>query len=172
MSRLPDLERALFDAAARLDAQAMGQAAKPQARRHARRWRRRGTPLLAGLAGLLVAGGAVAAATGLLDRGDPVPVVTGSLRALVPGANGFTLASVRAADPDGGPAWGIGTYEAVPPPTGARVTCVVVGRIQDARLGVVGRDGVFGNDGRFHTLAPAAQSSSVCGGRADGGRSC
>jgi hypothetical protein len=49
------------------------------------------------------------------------------------------------------------------------VTCVVVGRIQDARLGVVGRDGVFGNDGRFHTLAPAAQSSSVCGGRADGG---
>jgi hypothetical protein len=186
MSRLPDLERALFDAAARLDAQATGNATASEERRHARRWRRRGTPLLAGLVSLLVAGAAVAAVTGLLDSGDPVPHAAGSPLEPVPAATGFTLASVRTSDPGGGPKWGIGTYDAIPTavPAGERpasaalaarlrsrrpVTCVVVGRIQDGQLGVVGRDGVFADDGRFHALAPAAQSSSACAGRAENG---
>jgi len=186
MSRLPDLERALFDAAARLDAQAVDNATAPDERRHARRWRRRSAPLLAGLVSLLVAAGAVAAVTGLLDDGDPVPHASGSPLKPVAAATGFTLASVRATDPDGGPRWGIGTYDAIPTAvsTGERpasaalaarlrsrkpVTCVVVGRIQDGRLGVVGRDGVFADDGRFHALAPAAQSSSACAGRAENG---
>lgn len=152
MSRLPDLERALVEAAERLEA--------PE-RRHARRWRRRGTPLLAGLATLVIAGGALAAATGLLDSGEPVPPAPASPglpKPMTPAA-GFTLASVRAPDPDGGPQWGIGTYDA------RGLTCVVVGRVQRGQLGVVGRDGVFGNDGRFHSLSPTAQSSGSCGGR-------
>jgi hypothetical protein len=151
---------------------------------HARRWRWRGTPLLAGLAGLLVAGGALAAVTGLLDSGDPVPNGPSSPLTPVPSTDAFTLASVRAADPDGGAEWGVGTYDAIPTaeasprgevPAGIaaqlrkRVTCVVVGRVQNGQLGVVGRDGVFGNDGRFHTLSPSAQGSSVCGGRAKDG---
>jgi hypothetical protein len=178
MSRLPDLERALFDAALRIDAQA---AAAPPAT-WARRRGRRSTPLLAALASLVVAGGAIAAATGLLDSGDPVPPAPGtSPLTPVKGTKGFTLAGVRASDPDGGPQWGIGTYDATqtnPSPQAPAdlaaqfrqtVTCVVVGRVQNGQLGVVGRDGVFGNDGRFHELAPSAQSSGVCGGRAKDG---
>ena len=181
MSRLPDLERALIDAATRLQAQASGTRAASDERRHARRWRRRGTPLLAGVATLVLAGGALAAATGLLDTGDRVPDAPDPTRAPLAATTGFTLASVRAPDPDGGPAWGVGTYHATPRPVnpgetstsaarvarprqGAIVTCVVVGRIQAERLGVVGRDGVFANDGRFHALSPAAQSSGTCSG--------
>jgi hypothetical protein len=186
MTRLPDLERVLFDAAARLDAQAAGSAAASEERRHARRWRRRGTPLLAGLATLALAGGALAAATGLLDSGDRIPDAPDAARTPVSPTSGFTLASVRAPDPDGGPAWGVGTYDATTrpikpgespaspgvvaqPPDRGRVTCVVVGRVQTGRLGVVGRDGVFANDGRFHALSPAAQSSGSCSARGESG---
>jgi hypothetical protein len=162
MSRLPDLERLLLAAAERIDAQAS--TATPD-RWRVRRWRRRGTPLLVGIVGLAVAGGAIAAATGFLDSGDPVPPAPKRQQPKpMNGTKGFTLAGVRAPDPDGGPQWAIGTYEAV-----SAVTCVVVGRVQNGRLGVIGRDGVFGNDGRFHELAPAAQSSSVCSGRAKDG---
>jgi hypothetical protein len=154
MSRLPELERELFDAAERLEAP-----------RHARRWRRRGAPLLVALGSLVVVGGAVAAATGLLATGDPVPPERGpSVVAPVRPSAGFRLAGVRVADPEGGPAWGIGTYD-----SGAGGTCVVVGRVQNRRLGVVGRDGVFGNDGRFHVLSPGSQGSAGCGGRAPDG---
>jgi hypothetical protein len=186
MSRLPDLERALFDAAARLEDQASRPPAARENARHARRWRRRSTPLLAAAAALLLAGGALAAATGLLSTGDRVPDARETARSPVAATTGFALASVRAADPDGGPAWGIGTYDATPrstksgqtpaPRALARqlrdrsgVTCVVVGRIQAGQLGVVGRDGVFANDGRFHALSPAAQSSGTCGGRGPSG---
>jgi hypothetical protein len=184
MSRLPDLERALFDAAARLEEQASRPPAERQDPRHARRWRRRSTPLLAAAATLLLAGGALAAATGLLSTGDRVPDAPETARSPVAPTTGFALASVRAADPDGGPAWGIGIYDAIPRSTKsgqtpaaralatqlrdqAAVTCVVVGRIQAGRLGVVGRDGVFANDGRF--LSPAAQSSGTCAGRGPSG---
>lgn len=182
MTRLPDLERALFDAAKRLDAQDVVAPTVAEDRRHARRWRRRSSPLLAVLAGLAVSGAAVAAAVGVLDTGTPVPRSSSPapLKPLSSG-EGLTLANVRAPDPDGGPPWGIGTYDAIPPPAAARapdgiaaqfhkpVTCLVVGRVQNGQLGVVGRDGVFRNDGRFHRLAPAAQSSSVCGGRTEHG---
>jgi hypothetical protein len=187
MTRLPELERVLFDAAARLDSQAAGSAAASDDRRHARRWRRRSTPLLAGLATLALAGGALAAATRLLDSGDRVPDAPNAARTPVSPTSGFTLASVRAADPDGGPAWGVGTYDATTRPIEpgetpaaasgvaaqlrdrAGVTCVVVGRVQTERLGVVGRDGVFANDGRFHALSPAAQSSGSCSARDESG---
>src|SRR4051812_37754009 len=150
MSRLPELERELFDAAERLEAP-----------RHARRWRRRGAPVLVALGSLVVVGGAVAAATGLLATGDPVPPQRGpALVAPAKPKTGFTLAGVRAVDPEGGPDWGIGTYDAR---VGA--TCVVVGRVQNGRLGVVGRDGVFADDGLFHALAPGAQGNVGCGGR-------
>jgi hypothetical protein len=178
MSRLPELERLLLDAAERLDARAVV-AMEARELRRPRRWLPRTTPLLVVLACLMVAGVAIAAATGLLNSGDPVPAASGPSSPLpVTGTSGFTLASVRASDPDGGPQWGIGTYNATLTAPSARVpreiapqfhkpvTCVVVGRVQNGRLGVVGRDGVFGNDGRFHELTPAAPSSSVCVGRA------
>jgi hypothetical protein len=172
MSRLPELERALFDTAARLD---VPPATAPEHRR-ARRWHRRGMALLAGLASLLIAGGAVAAVTGLLDNGDPVPKAPPRQSVVVPATHRFMLAGIRAEDPDGGPAWGIGTYDASPKVSGARrpsmlsrLTCVVIGRVQKGQLGVVGRDGVFHDDGRFHPLSPAAQSSGMCTARAADG---
>lgn len=134
------------------------------------------------LAGLAVSGAAVAAAVGVLDTGTPVPRSSGPAQPKpVASGEGLTLARVHAPDPDGGPPWGIGTYDAIPAPAAARVpdgiaaqfhkpvACLVVGRVQNGQLGVVGRDGVFRNDGRFHQLAPAAQSSSVCGGRTKDG---
>lgn len=182
MSRLPDLERALLKAATDLDHQESPAAAPPPLRRHARRWRRRSTPLLAGLASLLVAGGAIAAVSGLLSDGDPVPAAPGAhLKPAAPNSR-FELAKVRVPDPDGGPMWGIGAYTGiasadpgikVPPQIASRfrqpVTCVVIGRVQSDQLGVVGRDGVFHNDGRFHHLSPASQAGSMCGGRARDG---
>jgi hypothetical protein len=41
--------------------------------------------------------------------------------------------------------------------------------VQNGQLGVVGRDGVFRDDGRFHALSPAAQSSGMCTARAADG---
>lgn len=179
MSRLPELERLLLDAARRIESQAVVVRPTIQDRGRRRLWKRRSTPLLAGLASLVIASAAVAAATALLDTGEPVPrAASSSPPAPANGTRGFTLASVRAADLDGGPQWGIGTYESAPTPRTpgdaaakphTTMTCVVVGRIQNGRLGVIGRDGVFRNDGRFHELAPTAQSSSVCGGRSNDG---
>jgi hypothetical protein len=95
--------------------------------------------------------------------------------------HGITLAQVRAADPDGGPQWGLGLFDAAPsappPPVPANLasqfdrptTCVVIGRVQDGALGVVGRDGIFRDDGRFHRLTPGPQASIACAGRAQDG---
>lgn len=181
MTRLPDLERALFDAAERQD-HAQRRAGRAPRRRH---WGRR--TLLATATGLTVSAAALAATTGLLGAGDPVPADRSAPYATpLAGSGGFTLASVRAADPSGGPAWGLGLYEARTKPTtpaqrprsaeiaaqlraAAPLTCVVVGRVQGEQLGVVGRDGVFGNDGLFHPLSPGAQGSANCGPRADDG---
>lgn len=171
MSRLPDLERALLDAAHRLETDPDGQ--RPPARDPSRpRRHRRSTPLLAGIAALLIAGGATAAVSGLLPEGDPVP--SSANRGGLPEATTDTLhlMAVRVADPDGGPAWGLATFDAAagsPPRTRAKrrstTICAVVGRVQAGRLGVVGRDGVFADDGRFHPLSARAQSSFACGGR-------
>lgn len=49
------------------------------------------------------------------------------------------------------------------------MVCALVGRTQGGRLGVLGRDGAFGDDGRFHPLAPGSQSSYACGGRTASG---
>jgi len=77
----------------------------------------------------------------------------------------------RAADPDGGPPWAIGVYDVKPkPPTatpvssGSNARCVRVGRTQGGVLGVVGRDNLFANDGRFHVLPPFASFTGSCGG--------
>ncbi len=53
----------------------------------------------------------------------------------------------RTADPAGGPAWGMRLMG-----TTRGVGCLQVGRVLDGRLGVLGQDGVFGDDGRFHEV--------------------
>jgi hypothetical protein len=40
--------------------------------------------------------------------------------------------------------------------------CIQVGRVVDGRLGVLGQDGAFGNDGRFHELPPEVEEGRDC----------
>lgn len=158
MTRLPDLERSLIEAAQRLDD------AETRTPAVARGRRRRGIGLLSAAGALLVGGGALAAAaTGLLDTGSPVPKADNQLAPLTPGE--VRLASATAPDPDGGPRWGIGVFElSARTSKGGTIRCVRVGRVQNGVLGVVGRAHLFGDDGRFHRLPAGASSTGGCGG--------
>lgn len=157
-SRLPNLERALLNAALELDAHGEPVVVAPPSRRWWRR--RRSTPLLATIATLLVAGGAVAG-SGLLDRGDSVPA-SGHLErwlgAIEPGSS--LVLSLRAPDPDSGPPWAVGVFRI----SRGDLVCLRAARVQGTSLGVVGRDGAFHNDGRFHPLPAAADQIASCGG--------
>ena len=55
------------------------------------------------------------------------------------------LLGVRTADPDGGPQWGLRMVK-----TSRGLGCVQLGRVVDGKLGVLGRDGAFADDGKFH----------------------
>jgi hypothetical protein len=154
MTRLPDLERALRDAATRFDE------ARP------RRWWRT-LPALATGSGLLLAAAALGA-TQLLPIGEPVSQAPSernlNVAQLDPG--GSQLLTVRQDDPEGGLPWGLAVHRRA----NGGLFCAQVGRVQGGRLGVIGRDGAFQNDGRFHPLAPDANQGVTCGGlQADGG---
>lgn len=146
-------------------------------RRRTRTWRRGGIPLLAAAVTLTVAGGAVAARA-LLQTGDPVPAIaakTSESGTILPGNT--RVIDVGAQDPEGGPGWAILLYrlrlpertfpngDAIPART---LICATVGRTQNGKIGVVGRDGVFNNDGRFHELVPESRPSGACGGDDEG----
>ncbi len=102
---------------------------------------------------LLVLGGAAVAlaASGLLN-GSPVPEPQG---APAPNAGtgvstvgGARLLALRAADPEGGPPWGMRLVH-----TTRGELCVQIGRVQGGQLGQLGIDGAFHDDGRFHPLS-------------------
>ena len=77
---------------------------------------------------------------------------TGSLHSVGP-------ISAYAADPAGGLPWGMRTLR-----TTTGLTCIQIGRMSAGQLGVVGQDGAFANDGRFHPLAPQAiENPADCG---------
>lgn len=65
------------------------------------------------------------------------------------------LLAVRAADPGGGPPWGMQFAT-----TTRGLGCLTVGRVVDGELGVLGRDGAFRNDGAFHPLATGSSATS------------
>jgi hypothetical protein len=102
---------------------------------------------------LVLAGGAVAlAASGLLS-GSPVPEPQGppspDAGTGVPVAGGSRLLALRAADPEGGPPWGMRLVR-----TTRGELCVQIGRVDEGQLGQLGLDGAFHDDGRFHPLSP------------------
>lgn len=131
--------------------------AEPKATARRRRLARLPAATLAVLVG---SAGVAVAASQILDLGKPVdPVASPSD---VPGSapSSYRLVDVRVPDPDGGPDWGLATYEQ----QGAPVTCAFVGRVQGNALGVIGADGLFADDGRFHQLRPSSSKSMTCGG--------
>jgi len=138
------LAEQLMAAAGRLEA---------DGRSSARRWgsRRMRAALIAAV--LLLAGSAIAlAATGLL-QGSPVGEPQGTPRPNagtgVPTVGGSQLLAPRAADPEGGPPWGLQLVH-----TTRGETCLQVGRVQNGEIGQLGIDGAFNDDGRFHPLLP------------------
>jgi hypothetical protein len=61
------------------------------------------------------------------------------------------LLSLRAADPAGGPSWGMRVVT-----TSRGLLCAQIGRVLHGELGQLGLDGAFHDDQRFHLLAPNA----------------
>jgi len=58
------------------------------------------------------------------------------------------LLPISTPDPAGGPPWGLRVFS-----TKEGEGCVQVGRLIDGKLGAIGQDNAFGNDGQFHEFA-------------------
>lgn len=128
-----------------------------------RRWRRAGTfrgPALVFVA-LTGAGGVAYAASTLLQTGPAVPA-DGRSAPLGPPV-GQPRVILTAPDPAGGLPWGLAVVRQSVGDTG-QLTCSYAGRTQNGVVGVVGSDGAFENDGRFHPLDPDSTKEMSCGG--------
>ncbi len=125
---------------------------KPSPRRPTRR---RGIPLGLIVAVLLLAVTATALAfTGILATGPAVRPTRGLSPTAglgMPARGGSRLLAVSAPDPAGGLPWGMRIVH-----TTRDLVCVQIGRLYHGELGLLGRDGAFGDDGRFHPLPPDA----------------
>lgn len=115
-----------------------------------RAWLARHTRALIAAAIVTLSGGAVAlAATGVLSGAPVKPEPQQSATA----GNGLPVGGsdvglvVAAPDPAGGLPWGARVFN-----TTRGQVCIQVGLIRDGKLGVLGQDSVFGDDGRFHAL--------------------
>jgi hypothetical protein len=102
------------------------------------------------LAMLLAA--AALAATGLIGGGAPLKPPRGTSRDPHSGlgvsrAGSAQLLPVAVADPAGDPPWGLRYVT-----TSRGLGCLQAGRLVDGRIGVLGQDGAFADDGRFHPL--------------------
>jgi hypothetical protein len=160
VSCVPGLREALLDAAtrraaagARPAASASGGIATARARRTIRHARR--LPALAiALAAVLLTAAVALAASGLIRTGAPVKPPPGEHFTATTGFGVPIPATVRllaisVPDPAGGLPWGMRYLQ-----TTRGLGCVQIGRVLDGRLGILGRDGSFGDDGRFHELPP------------------
>jgi hypothetical protein len=159
MSELPPILERLGAEVERV-ARAEAGARRPRRRRVGPSSRR--VLILALVTVIAVAAAAVAATTGLLT-GEPVTDPKGvgfgnpkaGLGVVLPKT--ARLAPLRVADPAGGLPWGVRAVT-----TTRGLGCVQVGRVQDGELGVVGQDGAFANDGKFHVMAPTVLSDAQC----------
>jgi hypothetical protein len=118
------------------------------------RWPRRGPRgrVLALFAVLCLAGatGALAAA-GVFQTGTAVktnvPATPRSGLGVVANLASVQLLALSVSDPQGGPPWGLRLVR-----TTRGLVCLQLGRLDHGTIGVLGIDGEYANDGRFHPL--------------------
>jgi hypothetical protein len=161
MNYLPELRSALVQAADRVADSAEPvhpRAARPQPGRagwheRAGAWRRTSrlrwvaVNLAIGLAGTAIGLGAAGVFHRGTTLGPEVPPSPSSDDGVAT-PRGVTLLPLRVADPGGGLPWGIRVVR-----TTRGLTCVGVGRVDFDTIGVLGQDGAFGDDGRFHPIS-------------------
>ncbi len=114
---------------------------------------------LVALALVLATAAITLAATGVILTGSPVgtaraPIATAGEG--IPVAGGVRLLPLRAPDPAGGLPWGMRIVH-----TTRGLICVQIGRVYDGRLGQLGVDGAFHDDGRFHPLPTDALPGDI-----------
>lgn len=158
MSVFPEFEKALHEAARRRLAPADRRAG------HAPVGRIRRRSLLASTIALLGMCTIALAATGVILTGTPVrpEELAGPNAGIGVSAGGGASGIVATApDPEGGLPWGMRIVH-----TTRGETCLQIGRVQNGQLGVLGIDGAFGNDGRFHPIPVNALPRDVYHGTA------
>ena len=127
-----------------------------------RRSRRRPAwwPLVAIIAPLVLTAAALAASS--LLSGAPYDPPWGHQKPQVdlgiPVAGGTRLLPLRVPDPAGGPPWGLRVVR-----TTRGYECVELGRVVNGQLAVLGQDGWFGDDHRFHPMPPSVFDPETCG---------
>jgi hypothetical protein len=155
MTLIPELERELEAAIGR-------RIATPRAARVAPRLAPRLAVVLA--AALLLLAAAALAATGVIPLGAPTHDPAGApkpdphrgIGTVLP--RQVALLGLRVADPDGGPPWGLRITG-----TTRGLQCLQVGRVVNGRLGGLGQDAAFHDDGRFHPFPAQFQMlNSAC----------
>jgi hypothetical protein len=144
----------------------------PAARRaHRVRRVRRGSLLVAIALGALVLAVAALAATGVIGFGAPVrashppgrerPSKTDGIGIPVAAADGLPVSAqplaISVRDPGGGLPWGMRVVR-----TTRGLLCVQIGRLLDGRLGVLGQDGQFHDDGLFHEIPATTLDPDTC----------
>lgn len=158
---IPELERELEAAIGRRIAAAAASPPAPRRRRARVRLSRRGALVL--VAALLLCAAAALAAGGVIPIGSPAKDPVGSLKPQPDRGNGTVMPGslnvlpLRVADPAGGPAWGLRLTS-----TTRGIGCLQVGRVVGGRLGALGIDRAFRNDGRFHPFAAQYGVDGAC----------
>jgi hypothetical protein len=145
---VPELERELVGAARR-GPRLVAVGARSRSSSPGVWWR---SPLLAGALVILTFGAVALAAQGLFLSGAPVALPRGiplqprsGLGIPLPGTS--PAIGLQARDPAGGPPWSARFIA-----TTRGYGCLQLGRVVRGELGVIGQDGAFSNDGRFHAL--------------------
>jgi hypothetical protein len=118
--------------------------------RELQRRRRRRRSAAAVLAAALLAGG-VALISGGGGNGSPASLASVGVHGPLPAG-----VAARAADPAGGRAWGTRIVHS------SGYTCVQLGRLRGDQLGLLGRDGLAGDNGRFYPMGPSTTYQARC----------
>jgi hypothetical protein len=162
MNCLPDLREELMSAAWRLKDAAPDPVpirASHSSGRSRPRWRASGRTLVVGLLMAVLMAAVALAATGVFSEGTALtpgaPVSAGAGEGVaLPGTVRLLLST---ADPGGGLPWGLRVER-----TTRGLTCVSIGRRDYGTIGVIGQDGAFSNDGRFHPVSRDYFTSLGC----------